>query len=87
MCQMPIQTIHYFQSFSFLHLSDGVSPVCERALRIPNQPIAHVRVHDQLHTQTQTPAREVHDELGAGKLHNTSGWLVSASVFASVVFV
>lgn len=32
-----------------------------------------MRIHDQLHSQTQTPAGEVHDEQRAGELHHPTG--------------
>ena len=32
-----------------------------------------MRVHDQLHPQAETSAREVHDEQRAGELHDPAG--------------
>ena len=32
-----------------------------------------MRVYDQFHPQAEAPAREVHDELGAGELHHPTG--------------
>lgn len=52
---------------------DGVREVRGRAVRVPHHALAHVRVHGQLHTQAEAPAREVHDEQRAGELHHTTG--------------
>jgi hypothetical protein len=52
---------------------DGVRALRERPLRLPYSPLAHVRVHGQLYTQAQAPAREVHDEQRARELHHTPG--------------
>lgn len=54
-------------------LSDGVREVRKRPLRLPDQPLAHVRIHDQLHPQAQASAGEVHDEQRAGELHHPAG--------------
>lgn len=38
------------------HSADGVRPPGERPLRVPHPPLAHVRVHDQLHPQAEASA-------------------------------
>ena len=52
---------------------DGGAPLRERSLRLQDRGVAHVRVHDQLHSQAQASAREVHDEQCFGKLHYSAG--------------
>ena len=54
-------------------LSDGVREVRKRPLRLQNQPLSDVWIHDQLHPQAQTPAWEIHDEQRAGELHYPAG--------------
>lgn len=55
------------------HSADRVCPPGEWPLCVPHPPLAHVRVHDQLHPQAKAPAREVHDEQRAGELHHPAG--------------
>ena len=38
-----------------------------------------MRVHDQLYSQAEEPAREVHDEQCTGELHDTAGNKVKRS--------
>ena len=67
-----IKTLNYFYIFCFkvvlyfiLYLmcsTEGVSTDGEWSLCIPDPSITDVRVHDQLHSQAQTPARKIHDE-------------------------
>ena len=52
---------------------DRVRQVRGRQVPLQAAPLPHVRVHDQLHPQAEAPAREVHDELSPGKLHNSTG--------------
>lgn len=52
---------------------DGVCAVWEWALCVQDPPVPIVWIHDQLHTQAQTPAREVHDEQCTGELHHPTG--------------
>ena len=52
---------------------DGACALREREIRLQDLPEPHVRVHDQLHPQAETLARKVHDELGAGELHDSTG--------------
>lgn len=52
---------------------NGIRALRGRPLRVPHTALAHVRVHGQLHTQAETPAREVHDEQRAGELHHIAG--------------
>lgn len=42
--------------FFFDYATDGVRPPGGREVRLQNPPLAHVRVHDQLHPQAQTLA-------------------------------
>lgn len=53
--------------------ADGVRAAGERAVRLPHPPVPHVRVHDQLHPQTQAPPGEVHDEQRPGEFHHPAG--------------
>lgn len=53
---------------------DRVRQVWERQVCVSYQPLAHVRVHDQLHPQTEAPAREVHDEQRSRELYHPPGW-------------
>uniref|UniRef100_A0A8B9C8X7 TEA domain transcription factor 3 n=1 Tax=Anser brachyrhynchus TaxID=132585 RepID=A0A8B9C8X7_9AVES len=52
---------------------DGVRAAGERPVRLPHPPVPHVRVHDQLHPQTQAPPGEVHDEQRPGEFHHPAG--------------
>ena len=55
---------------------EGGDRVCEvrgRALPLQDPQEPHVRVHDQLHPQAETSAREVHDEQRSGELHHPPG--------------
>ena len=52
---------------------DRVCAVRRRSVRVQDRPVAPLRVYDQLHPQAQAPAREIHDELGPRKLHNSTG--------------
>ena len=52
---------------------DGIRPIWEWPFRLPHPSFAHVRVHDQLYSQAQTPARKVHDEQRSRELHHPSG--------------
>lgn len=60
-------------TFSLAPPSDGVRQVRKRPLRLQDQPLADVRVHDQLRPQAQASAGEVHDEQCAGELHHSAG--------------
>lgn len=62
---------------------DGVCALRGRQVRVPHSPLPHVRVHDQLHTQTQTPAREVHDEQCSRKLHHITGKLLIHYIYVA----
>jgi hypothetical protein len=61
-------------------VGDGIRKVRERKVRLQDPEVAHVRVHDQLHTQTQTPAGKVHDEQRARKFHDSTGKLCYISL-------
>jgi hypothetical protein len=52
---------------------DGVLALGERAIRLPNPPVADVRLHDQLHQQAETTTREIHDEQCSGTFYDPSG--------------
>lgn len=52
---------------------DRVPATGERPVRVQDTAVAHVRVHDQLHTQAQASAREVHDEQRVGELYHSAG--------------
>ena len=52
---------------------DGVPSDPERPVPVQNRQVAHVRVHGQLHPQTQTPPGKVHDEQCPRKLYNLTG--------------
>lgn len=52
---------------------NGILTARERTVCVQNKPVTHVRVHDQLYTQTETPSREVHDEQCPGKFHHPPG--------------
>lgn len=55
---------------------NGIRQIRERKVCVSDPPQPHVRVHDQLYTQTQAPPREVHDEQRVRKLHDiTSEYL------------
>lgn len=58
---------------TLLSPADGVCAVGERPVRLPHPPVPHVRVHDQLHPQTQAPPGEVHDEQRPGEFHHPAG--------------
>lgn len=52
---------------------DRVPAIGERPVCVQDTAVAHVRVHDQLHTQAEAPTGEVHDEQRAGELYHSAG--------------
>lgn len=56
---------------------NGIRPIRKRSVCLPHTQVTNVRVHDQFHTQAQAFAREVHDELCAGKFHYSTGMFVA----------
>ena len=63
---------------------DRERPLGEWPLRVPHPPFAHVRVHDQLYPQAQTPAREVHDEQRPRELHHSPGKRIKINKFPAL---
>lgn len=57
---------------SFPH-TDRICTYGRREVCVPYPSFTHVWIYDQLHPQTQTPAREIHDEQCTGELHHPTG--------------
>lgn len=60
--------------------SDWICTYGRRKVCVPHPSFSHVWIYDQLHPQTQTPAREIHDEQCTGELHHPTGVCARASV-------
>lgn len=60
--------IHALTSYS-----DGICTPGGRKVHVSNPPFTHVWIYDQLHPQTEAPARKIHDEQCTREFHYSPG--------------